>query len=101
MLSVSMIVGIIITGVCVARYLKHTRIMPDVESFIARMGLLVALVVVSLLQVIITLGNNVAVTLFSTLAIIYIGFCAIYDMIESYRRNKTNKIRAVKSILIG
>lgn len=101
MLSASVIIGVILVGVILARSLKSNRIMPDVEDFIIRTGLLGAFIGISLLQLMMVLINNPALTVLGTLATIYIGVCAAYDMIENYNKNKSNKRAVVKSILIG
>jgi hypothetical protein len=101
MLSAPMIIVTILLGVVVARSLKYNRIMPDVEDFIVKTGLLGAFVGISLLQIVMTIFNNQALTVIGTAAMLYLGICAGYDVIENYYKHKSNKRDVFKSIIIG
>ena len=101
MLTVSMTLLMILAGVFIVRSIKASNIMPDVENFILKSGVLGGVVGIMILHVMMTILNTNYMSAFGTLGIIYLGVCTINTAINIYHEYKINKKHALQSIIIG
>jgi hypothetical protein len=101
MLSNLVMLGLVITGVSLTRLLKSSRIMPDVEDFVVKTGMLGAVIGVALMQILMVFDHSQPIVFVGTLGTAYIITCMVNTLINDFHEYKTNKKDIVKKILIG